>query len=57
MKILIAILLIVVFVFLFIFSYLLNKKTPKPEGCKELDEQCETCQISSCLHHKERKNQ
>ena len=55
MKILIAILLIVIFVFLFIFSYLLNKKTPKPEGCKELEKQCQTCQISSCMHHQERK--
>lgn len=57
MKIFISIIVIIVCVSLFIFSYLLNKKTPKPEGCKELEEQCETCQINSCMQRKERKEQ
>ena len=35
---------------LFIGTYLLNKKTPKPDGCKEHVE-CEGCKIVSCSHH------
>ncbi len=36
---------------LFIVSYLLNKKTPKPDGCEEKEEHCDTCGITSCFHH------
>lgn len=41
----------------FIGSYLLNKKTPKPEGCENIDENCEGCQITSCLNRKEKKEE
>lgn len=41
----------------FVGSYLLNKKTPKPEGCENLDENCEGCQITSCLNRKENKEE
>ena len=41
----------------FVFSYLLNKKTPKPEGCENIDENCEGCQITSCSHRIENKEE
>lgn len=33
---------------LFILSYTLNRRTPKPEGCRTLDETCHTCPITTC---------
>ena len=41
----------------FIGSYLLNKNTPKPEGCENISENCEGCQITSCSHRKENKEE
>ena len=41
----------------FIGSYLLNKNTPKPEGCENIDENCEGCQVTSCLNRKEKKEE
>ena len=41
----------------FVGSYLLNKKTPKPKGCENIDENCEGCQITSCLNRKEKKEE
>ena len=41
----------------FIGTYVLNKNTPKPEGCEDLDENCEGCQIVSCSHRKEKKEE
>ena len=38
----------------FVCSYLLNKKTPKPEGCENVDEMCEGCHITSCPNRKEK---
>ena len=38
----------------FVGSYLLNKKTPKPEGCENVEESCEGCQITSCPNRKEK---
>jgi len=55
MKALIAILLVGGAIFLFIFTYLLNKRTPKPEGCENLSEECEGCQILTCSHRIEKK--
>lgn len=49
--------LLIALIGLFIFSYLLNKKTPKPEGCQNLEESCEGCQITSCLNRKEKKEE
>ena len=50
-------LLLIVLIGLFIFTYLLNKRTPKPEGCEGLEENCEGCQITSCLNRKEKKEE
>ena len=50
-------LLLIVLIGLFIFTYLLNKRTPKPEGCENLEENCEGCQITSCLNRKEKKEE
>ena len=53
-RIILAIVLIVVLVVLFIGTYILNKRTPKPEGCEDLGSECEGCQITSCSHYKEK---
>lgn len=45
---------VILFVLLAAFAgvgYVLNKKTPVPEGCENLKENCEGCHISSCIHH------
>ena len=44
-------------VFAYVGSYLLNKKTPKPEGCESLEENCEGCNITSCHIRKELKEE
>lgn len=46
---LIAILLFVVLASLFVIGTVLNAKTPKPEGCEDVDAACEGCNITSCL--------
>ena len=51
-RIILAIVLIVVLVGLFIGTYILNKRTPKPEGCEEVGAECEGCQMTSCSHYK-----
>ena len=51
---LLAIVIIVVLVALFIGTYVLNKRTPKPEGCEEIGSECEGCQITSCSNYKEK---
>ena len=40
---------------LFIVCFLLNKKTPKPEGCEDLDAECETCPVTTCLKNNSKK--
>lgn len=52
LRVIIAVLLVAFLVGLFIFTFLLNKKTPKPEGCENIDENCEGCQMTSCSHYK-----
>ncbi|MCD8574119.1 MAG: hypothetical protein LRY28_01175 [Erysipelotrichaceae bacterium] len=32
-------------------AYYLNLKTPKPEGCDDVDVSCGSCSISSCGLH------
>ena len=32
-------------------SYVLNKNTKVPEGCENLKDDCEGCNISSCINH------
>lgn len=51
-RIIVAVLLVAFLVALFIFTFLLNKKTPKPEGCENIGEECEGCQMTSCSHYK-----
>lgn len=53
-KVIFAIIIVGVAVGLFIFSYLLNKRTPKPEGCESLSEECEGCSILTCSHRIEK---
>ena len=53
-RIILAIVLIVVLVGLFIGTHILNKRTPKPEGCEEVGAECEGCQMTSCSHYKEK---
>ena len=52
-----AVVIMVLLVGAFIGSYVLNKNTPKPEGCENLDENCEGCQITSCSHRIENKEE
>ena len=52
LRVILAIVIIVVCVGLFIGTYILNKRTPKPEGCEEIGSECEGCQITSCSHNK-----
>lgn len=53
-RIIIAVGIIVVCVVLFIGTYILNKRTPKPEGCEDVGSECEGCQITSCSHYKQK---
>ena len=53
--IILAVLFVVLCIGLFIFTYVLNKRTPKPEGCEDIGSECEGCQITSCSHYKEKK--
>ena len=54
---LLAIVIIVVLVVLFIGTYVLNKRTPKPEGCEDLEAECETCPITTCLKNTSKKEE
>ncbi len=42
---------------LFIGTYLLNKRTKKPDGCENLDETCQGCQLTECSHHPSKKQE
>ncbi len=47
----ISIILIIVLALIFIISFVINKKTPLPEGCEDLkitEEGCANCQIEEC---------
>lgn len=49
-----AIVIIVALVILFVVSYVLNKRTPVPEGCENLkisDEFCLNCTNAECKIH------
>ena len=47
---------IVLLVVLFFLGYILNKKTPIPEECKDLidEEKCAGCSNKFCSHYKEK---
>lgn len=53
-SIILAVIFMITLIGAFIGSYLLNKNTPKPEGCENLNEECEGCQIVTCSHRKEK---
>lgn len=36
---------------IYIFLFLMNKKTPKPEGCENLKADCEGCKDIYCPNH------
>ena len=42
---------------MFITFFLLNRKTPKPKGCEDLDAECETCPITTCLKNSSKKEE
>lgn len=52
-----AIIIVMVLIVLFVLSYVLNKNTPKPEGCEKLDAACKTCPITSCLKNSKDKEE
>ena len=53
----IAIVVIIVLVCLFFISYVMNKKTPIPKECQNLEgnEHCIGCKNITCSHYKEEK--
>ena len=52
-RIILAVVILVVCVVMFIGTYILNKRTPKPEGCENVGSECEGCQITSCSNYKQ----
>ena len=52
----IGIIVIVLLLVLFFVSYVLNKKTPIPKECQDLEESehCFGCKNVSCSHYKEK---
>ena len=48
MKYVYALIVFTVVSILFIVTYVLNKRTPKPENCKELPNECKTCKVEFC---------
>ena len=51
MKYVLAILFFGLLVGIYIGAYLLNKKTPLPEGCENLRADCEGCHDFACTNH------
>ena len=56
-QIFISIGVVLVCIGLFICTYLLNKRTKKPDGCENLEENCSGCQLTQCSHHPNKKEQ
>lgn len=48
--------LLVALVGIFILTYILNKKTKKPEGCDEEITECIGCKVTLCPKHPEKKD-
>ena len=46
-----AVILFVVLGCIAVVGYILNSRTPKAEGCANIDEVCESCSITSCLRN------
>ena len=51
MKIVLAILFFALLVTIYIVLYLMNKKTPLPEGCENLKADCEGCEDYACTNN------
>lgn len=51
MKIVLAILFFALLVTIYIVLYLMNKKTPLPEGCENLKADCEGCKDYGCTNN------
>ncbi|MBQ0065164.1 MAG: hypothetical protein KBT48_05325 [Firmicutes bacterium] len=51
MKYILAILFFGAMVGIYIFLYLMNKKTPLPEGCEDLKVDCSGCHDFGCTNH------
>ena len=51
MKTILAIIFFLVMVSLYIVLYLMNKRTPLPEGCENLKADCEGCHDYSCTNN------
>ena len=51
MKIVLAILFFALLVTIDIVLYLMNKKTPLPEGCENLKADCEGCKDYACTNN------
>ncbi len=51
LRILVAILIFSALVALYIGSYLLNKKTKKPEGSEDLTASCTGCAVTTCANN------
>ncbi len=51
MKIVLAILFFALLVTIYIVLYLMNKKTPLPEGCENLKADCEGCKDYACTNN------
>ncbi len=47
-RIVLAVVIVSVLIGLFILSYILNKRTPEPEGCRKASEECIGCAITGC---------
>jgi len=50
MELLWSLLVLIGLIGLFIGSYLLNKSTKKPEGCENLNAECGSCPIHTCIN-------
>ncbi|MBR2809430.1 MAG: hypothetical protein IKE33_04310 [Erysipelotrichaceae bacterium] len=55
MKVLYAIIVLLAMIGIYIFAYTKNRKTPVPEGCEELSENCAGCSVMLCPLRKEEK--
>lgn len=51
MKIVLAILFFALLVTIYIVLYLMNNKTPLPEGCENLKADCEGCKDYACTNN------
>lgn len=48
----------ILLVSIFIITYIMNRNTPKPEGCEEIinEVSCRCCKQLSCGHHPKQNN-